>query len=191
LRASDRDDRKIIRRLIEKALEISIKRITRKRLMHGIFLLEDPIPLYRCEKAKLYLGFSVRANLIEKTDGGVVEDIVELFPQAYLRQNVLDYVDLRRERGASANAIARNLTTYRNRVIVDPSGNYGSIADVIIRKAGNQKVSDGDTRNLVEFWKQIYDIDVSADEIPLLKIKMVNSENTLWHRYTTESSSQR
>jgi hypothetical protein len=31
---------------------------------------------------------------------------------------------------------------------------------------------------LVEFWKEIYNIDISADEIPLLKIKMVNSENT-------------
>ena len=30
----------------------------------------------------------------------------------------------------------------------------------------------------MEFWKQIYDIDISSDEIPLLKIKMVNSENT-------------
>jgi hypothetical protein len=62
-------------------------------------------------------------------------------------------------------------------VIVAPTGNYGSITEVIMRKAGSQKVSDGDTRNLVEFWKQIYDIDISADEIPLLKIKMVNSEN--------------
>jgi hypothetical protein len=47
-----------------------------------------------------------------------------------------------------------------------------------MRKAGSQKVSDGDNRNLVEFWKQIYDIDTSPDEIPLLKIKMVNSEKT-------------
>jgi hypothetical protein len=47
-----------------------------------------------------------------------------------------------------------------------------------MRKAVNQKVSDTDNRNLVEFWKQIYDIDISPDEIPLLKIKMVNSENT-------------
>jgi hypothetical protein len=47
-----------------------------------------------------------------------------------------------------------------------------------MRKAANQKVSDGDNRNLIEFWKQIYDIDISPDEIPLLKIKMVNSENT-------------
>jgi hypothetical protein len=31
---------------------------------------------------------------------------------------------------------------------------------------------------LVEFWKQIYDIDISPDEIPLLKAKMVNSEAT-------------
>ena len=39
-------------------------------------------------------------------------------------------------------------------------------------------VSELDNRNLVEFWKQVYDIDISPDEIPLLKIKMLNSENT-------------
>ena len=178
LHAADPEDRKIIRRLIEKSLEISIKRITGKRLIHGIFLLEDPILLHRCERANLYLGFSVRANLTEKEDGRVEEAVIELAPQAYVRESILDYVNLRRERGASANAIARNLTTYRNRVIVAPSGNYGSIIEVIMRKAGSQKVSDTDNRNLVEFWKQIYDIDISPDEIPLLKIKMVNSENT-------------
>jgi hypothetical protein len=177
LRADDPEDRKIIRRLIEKALEVSVKRTTGKKLMHGIFLLDEPIPLYRCEKAKLYVGFSVRANLTEKEDG-LVEAIVEFNTQAYVRESVLDYVNLRRERGASANAIIRNLTTYRNRVIVAPSGNYGSVSEVIMRKAGSQKVSDDDNRNLVEFWKQIYDIDISPGEIPLLKIKMVNSENT-------------
>jgi hypothetical protein len=51
-----------------------------------------------------------------------------------VRESVLDYVRLRRERGASANAIARNLMTYRNRVIVAPTGNYGSVAEVIMRK---------------------------------------------------------
>ena len=178
LQASEIEDRKIIRRLIEKALEISLKRVTGKNMMHGIFLLEDPIPLYRCEKAKLYVGFSVRANLTEKADGRVEEAVIELSPQAYVRESVLDYVNLRRERGASANAIVRNLTTYRNRVIVAPPGNYGSITEVIMRKGGNQKVSESDTRNLVEFWKQIYGIDISPEEIPLLKIKMVNSENT-------------
>jgi len=178
LRVSELEDRKIIRRLIEKALEISLKRVTGKKMMHGIFLLEDPIPLYRCEKAKLYVGFSVRANLTEKADGRVEEAVIELTPQVYVRESVLDYVNLRRERGASANAIVRNLMTYRNRVIVAPTGNYGSITEVVMRKAGNQKVSDSDKRNLVEFWKQIYGIDISPDEIPLLKIKMVNSENT-------------
>jgi hypothetical protein len=88
---------------------------------------------------------------------------------------VLDYVNLRRERGASSSAISKNLITYRNRVLVAPSGNYGSISEIIMRKAGNQRVSETDTRNLVEFWKQIYDIDIAPDEIPLLKIKMVNS----------------
>jgi hypothetical protein len=172
LQTSDPEDRKMIRRLIEKALEISIKKVTEKKKMHGIFLFEDPIPLYRCERAKLYIGMSARVSMNEK------QAQIEFTPQAYVRESVLDYVKLRREAGATANAVIRNLMTYRNRVIVAPSGNYGSISDVITRKAGTQKVSDLDTRNLVEFWKQIYDINIAPDEIPLLKIKMVNSENT-------------
>jgi len=172
LQTANPDDRKIIRRLIEKALEISVKKITEKRRMHGIFLLEDPVPLYRCERAKLYLGFSARVNVNE------TDVTVEFTPQAYVRESVLDYVNLRREKGASADAITRNLMTYRNRVIVAPGGNFGCVTEVIMRKAGAQKVSDLDARNLVEFWKQIYDIDISPDEIPLLKVKMVNSENT-------------
>ena len=52
------------------------------------------------------------------------------------------------------------------------------MAALLKRKTGDQKVSDNDTRNLVEFWKQIYDIDISPDEIPLLRVKMVNSEAT-------------
>jgi hypothetical protein len=141
-------------------------------MMHGIFLLDDPIPLYRCERARLYIGFSTRVIVDEN------EAVIEFTPQAYVRESVLDYVNLRRERGASANAIAKNLMTFRNRVIVAPSGNYGSISEVVMRKAGSQKVSESNTRNLVEFWKQIYDIDISPDEIPLLKIKMIKSENT-------------
>jgi hypothetical protein len=172
LRISQPEDRKIITSLLEKALEISIKKVTGMKKMHGIYLLEDPLTLCRCEKAKLYIGFSARVIINEH------EAQIELTPQAYVRETILDYVNLRRERGASADAITRNLMTYRNRVIVAPSGNYGSIAEVLMRKAGNQKVSDMDMRNLVEFWSQIYDIDISPEEIPLLKIKMVNSENT-------------
>jgi hypothetical protein len=67
--------------------------------------------------------------------------------------------------------------TYRNKVIVAPSGNYGCIVDVVAKKAGDQRVSETDNRSLVEFWKQVYGIDISPDEIPLLKVKMMNSEN--------------
>jgi hypothetical protein len=170
LHTTDIEDSKIIRRLIEKALEISIKKVTENRKLHGIFLLDEPIPLYRCEKAKLYLGFSVRVAVNRN------EAVMELTPQAYVRESVLDYVQLRREKGASANAIIHNLTTFRNRVIVAPTGNYGSITEDVIRKANSQKVSGSDSRTLMDFWKQIYDIDISPDEIPLLKVKMVNSE---------------
>jgi hypothetical protein len=68
--------------------------------------------------------------------------------------------------------------TDSDRVIVAPTGNYDSITEVITRKAGSHRVSDNDSRTLVEFWKQIYDIDISPDEIPLLKVTMVNSEAT-------------
>jgi hypothetical protein len=172
LKSSDLEDRKIIKKLVEKAFDISIKKATGMRMMQGINLLEEPISLYRCERAKLYLGFSLRVSLIE--DNRVT---VEATPQAYVRESVLDYVKLRRERGATANAIIRNLLTYRNKVIVAPSGNYGCIVEVIATKAGSQRVSETDHRNLVEFWKQVYGIDISPDEIPLLKVKMMNSEN--------------
>ena len=184
LKVSDVEDRKIIRRLIEKALDIGIRKITGMRKMQGIYLLEEPVPLYRCEQAKLYLGFSVQVNMREEKDEGENNDIkipatavIETTPQSYVRESILDYVRLRRGRGASANSIINNLTKYRNKVIVAPSGNYGCIVDVIARKAGNQPVSDTDQRNLVDFWKQIYGIDISPDEIPLLKVKMMNSEN--------------
>jgi hypothetical protein len=172
LKSSDLEDRKIIKKLIEKALDISIKKVTGMRMMQGIYLREESISLYRCERARLYLGFSLRVSLME--DNQVT---VEATPQAYVRESALDYVKLRRERGASANAVVRNLLTYRNKVIVAPSGNYGCIVDVVTTKAGNQLVSETDNRNLVEFWKQVYGIDISTDEIPLLKVKMMYSEN--------------
>ena len=173
LKTSDLEDRKIIKKLIEKALDINIKKVTGMRMMQGIYLLEVPISLYRCERAKLYLGFSLRISLI----GEASEVTVEATPQAYVRESVLDYVKLRRERGATANAVIRNLLTYRNKVIVAPSGNYGCIVDVVTKNAGSQQGSESDNRSLVEFWKQVYGIEISPDEIPLLKVKMMNSEN--------------
>src|ERR687898_2274471 len=179
LNISEIEDRKLIRRLIEKALDIGIRKVTGMKKMQGIYLLEEPVPLYRCEQAKLYLGFSIQVIIREEKEekGNNIVAVIEATPQSYVRESVLDYVRLRRGRGASANSVISNLTKYRNKVIVAPSGNYGCIVDVIARKAGSQQVSDNDHRNLVEFWKQIYGIDISPDEIPLLKVKMMNSEN--------------
>jgi hypothetical protein len=184
LNTLDNDDRKIVRRLIEKSLDIGIRKATGMRKMQGIYLLEEPIPLYRCEQAKLYLGFSVQVSIRENKNNDDNNSnktstfaVIEAIPQSYVRESVLDYVRLRRGRGASANSVINHLTKYRNKVIVAPSGNYGCIVDVIARKAGSQSVSDTDHRNLVDFWMQIYGIDISPDEIPLLKVKMINSEN--------------
>jgi hypothetical protein len=46
-----------------------------------------------------------------------------------------------------------------------------------MRKAGTHRVSDTDPRSLVEFWKEIYDIHIGPDEIPLLKVKIKGEEN--------------
>jgi hypothetical protein len=149
--------------------------------MQGIYLLEEPVPLYRCEQAKLYLGFSIQVTINEKEEREEGKSktiaLVEATPQSYVRESVFDYIRLRRGRGASANSVISNLTKYRNKVIVAPSGSYGCIVDVISKKACIQQVSETDRRNLVEFWKKIYGIDISPDEIPLLSVKMMNSEN--------------
>jgi hypothetical protein len=52
------------------------------------------------------------------------------------------------------------------------------VVEVLMRKPDTHRVSDTDSRSLVEFWKQIYDIDITPDKIPLLKMKMVNCEAT-------------
>src|SRR5918997_1615847 len=181
LNISEIEDRKIVRRLIEKTLDIGIRKVTGMRKMQGIYLLEEPVPLYRCEQAKLYLGFSIQVTIREEkekeAEGNKNLAVIEVTPQSYVRESVLDYIRLRRGRGASANSLINNLTKHRNKVIVAPSGSYGCIVDVISKKAGSQQVSETDHRNLVEFWKQIYGIDISPGEIPLLKVKMMNSEN--------------
>jgi hypothetical protein len=177
--AESMEDIKIIRRLVERAVSMSIQNTTEKRMRHGIYLLEDPISLYRCERAKLYLGFSVDIRVdIQQPYRHKLRLTAELGPHAYVRETVLDYIRMRREAGATANAVIRMLLNYRNKVIVAPTGHYGNIVDVISKKACNQLVSERDNRNLVEFWKQVYNIEISPDEIPLLKIKMLNSENT-------------
>lgn len=181
LKVSDPEDRKIIRRLVEKAMDINIRKVTGKGKLQGIYLLEEPLKLYRCEKASLYLGFSLRVSIKqEHTDGDNVKfkASVEAIPQAYVRESVLDYIRMRRENGASADSVIHHLTGSRNKVIVAPSGNYGSIVDVITRKASEQLISETDKRNLVQFWKEVYDIDIKPDEMPLLKVKMINSEST-------------
>ena len=173
------EDVKIIRRLVERAISMNIQDTTEKRMKHGIYMLEDPITLYRCERAKLYLGFSVNIRFDSQQQyPSKLRLTVELSPHAYVRESALDYVRMRREAGATANAVIRMLLNYRSKVIVAPTGHFGSVIDVISKKASNQIVSELDNRNLVEFWKQVYNIDISPDEIPLLKIKMLNSENT-------------
>lgn len=91
------EDIKIIRKLVERAISMSIQNTTEKKMRHGIYLLEDPIALYRCEKAKLYLGFSadVRVNT-QQQYRHKYQLTLELSPHAYVHESVLDYIRMRR-----------------------------------------------------------------------------------------------
>jgi hypothetical protein len=60
------ENRKIIKMLIEKALDVSVKNAIGIRMTQGIYLPEEPISLCGCESAILYLGFSVRLSIKEK-----------------------------------------------------------------------------------------------------------------------------
>jgi hypothetical protein len=178
LSSAEMEDKKIMRKLIEKAIDIHIRKQTGKGMLQGIYLLEEPLKLYRCEKASLYLGFSLNVYIKQKQESESVEANVETTPQAHVRESVLDYIRMRRENGATANGLIKHLVNSRNKVIVAPSGNYGSIVDVVTRKPSNQTISETDNRNLVQFWHDVYDIYISPDEMPLLKVKMINSEQT-------------
>jgi len=53
LSSSESEDRRIICRLIEKAIDINIRKLTGNGMLQGIYLVEEPMKLYKCEKASL------------------------------------------------------------------------------------------------------------------------------------------
>ena len=117
------EDVKIIRRLVERTFSMNIQNVTEKRTRHGIYLLDDPVPLYRCERAQLYLGFSADVRINTKQQyPSKLQLTIELKPQAFVRESALDYIRMRREQGATANAVIRMLLNYRSKVIVAPTG---------------------------------------------------------------------
>ena len=58
-----------MRRLIEKAIDINIRKQTGRECYRESILLEEPMKLYRCEKASLYLGFSLNVYIKQKQEG--------------------------------------------------------------------------------------------------------------------------
>jgi hypothetical protein len=161
---SRREDRWLILRLFRKALEGYIAEETGLPEIHGIHLLEEPIPLYGAERAKLYLGFELR---VSEDEGSI---LVEAYPQAYVRESVLDYVAWRRGRGASARSIERTLTGWRSEVLCAPYGMRARVARVLFKDAGEVTVPDQNL-SLPEFWRLIHGLEVGEEERPCLIVR--------------------
>jgi hypothetical protein len=162
------DDAVILHRLVQRAVACKIRGLTHQPRLHGLHLVTQPITLYRCEQAKLYLGFATTV------EGRNDEIIVEAYPEGCVRENVDDYLQWRRNRGASARALRRALLGNRSEVLVAPFGRYGTITDVLFDEtAGVSQVSAMDDRSFPAFWRDVYGITVHPDESPLLRVHLM------------------
>jgi hypothetical protein len=167
LNYSDEKQRFLFGRILEKALDLEVRKRTRLPKLHGIYLTEEPVPLFRTEGAKLYLGFELNVSpQLDAID-------VEFFPAWSIRESVLDYVNWRRSQGASAESIRNTLLKWKKNVILAPQGTIGVLGEVLFRDAGSFNVPTFDVP-LPQFWKSAHDIDVKPDEKPLLVVKPYN-----------------
>jgi len=160
-----KEDRRDLTRLIEKLIEIKIRKVTQLPKVNGILLTENPLSLYGTENAQLYIGFRTKTNVKPPT-----QLVLQILPTAEVYESVVDYVQYRRQRGASTNSIRNSIINYRRNVILAPGGELATIVDLKFMKAGDFKVPLYDF-TLPEFWKKIHDVTVSQDESPLVVTK--------------------
>ena len=159
------EDRRDLRRLSERLLEIKLRKLTQLPKVNGILLTAQPINLYSAENAKLYSGFRTKINV---TSSG--ELIVQVQPASEVYESLLDYVRFRRLRGASATVIRNSILNYRRTVILAPSGELATLINLKFVKAGEFKVPVYDL-TLPEFWMKIHDVNVDRNETPLAVTK--------------------
>ena len=95
---------------------------------------------------------------------------VDVYPSALVRESVLDYIQWRRDRGASAKGVEKALTKWRQSVILAPNGTIGRVCRFIYQDAGDFLVP-GFNASLPEFWENVYDVKVKPEERPLLVVK--------------------
>ena len=164
LKPSNENHLKIIAKLVEKALDITLRQLTGCPKIHGIYLLERPIHLYGSERANLYIGLELEVRGLQ----GRLE--VECHPKTLVTESILDYVMWRRERGASVNSVKKSLLTWRSDVVLAPNGARGKICAVIFKKADEFTIPVTE-QTLPQFWMYTHGIDVDPEEKPLLIVK--------------------
>jgi len=176
---NDPQDARILRKLIVKSIELRARELYKSSMTsaNGILPVDDPMELFRTERAKLYQGFKVSVQ----SRG---EDIlVEASPRCSVLESVWDYANWRRGMGATARSIEATLKERRFSVVVAPAGRMGTIKNVLWDLAGRTKVSGSDRRTLVEYWSDVYGIEVDPEEIPLVQVQPMESRSTACFTY--------
>jgi hypothetical protein len=158
-------DKKDLTRLASKLVESRLRAITGLPKTNGILLTEDPIPLFRTENAKLHAGFKLKLRLVEDR-----RLIVEALPTVEIFESLLDYVNWRRQRGASPKATKNTILNYRKNAVFAPNGELASILDLQFKRAAEFAVPAYDLA-LPDFWKKVHDTEVDPNEMPLMVLK--------------------
>lgn len=172
LKWSDEADRELLKRMFEKALDLQIRKQTGLPRLHGIYLTEEPMPLYWAERAKLFLGFETNVSVNPEFLN------VDAHPSTLIRESVLDYIQWRRSRGASVKGIEKTLMKWRQNVILAPNGTIGRLYRFIYQDAGDFLVP-GFNVPIPEFWERVYEVKVKPEERPLLVVKPYNLDMEL------------
>jgi hypothetical protein len=85
-------------------------------------------------------------------------------------ESLLDYVNWRRQRGASLKATKNTILNYRKNVVFAPNGELASILDLQFKRAGEFVVPAYDLA-LPDFWRKVHDIEVDPNQMPLVILK--------------------
>ncbi|RLE62667.1 MAG: hypothetical protein DRJ38_09240, partial [Thermoprotei archaeon] len=127
----------------------------------GFHLLRRVHTNYR--KVYLYEGFNLEVE---------IDEPLKVTTTATVRafESLKDYINYRRRKGASYNAVKRTILNYRNIVYLAPRGLIGKIVSLIPVSASEYIIEEKGI-SIYEYWRR-KGFEVDRDEKPLVKVRV-------------------
>lgn len=114
-------------------------------------------------KVYLYEGFNLEVE---------IDEPLKVITTATVRafESLKDYINYRRRKGASYNAIKRTILNYRNIVYLAPRGLIGKIVSLLPVSASEYIIEEKGI-SIYEYWRR-KGFDVDMNEKPLVKVRV-------------------